>query len=65
MTLRNYSELYTDIRQLEFAWLQMIQQTDELIGAMESVLQGKLPISLGNPTTMQRTLRNVSLQLPE
>ena len=33
VTLRNYSELYTIIRQLEFAVLQLIYQTDELIGA--------------------------------
>jgi len=52
VTLRNYSELYTVIRQLELALLQMIYQTDELIGAIQSVLQGKLPISLINPTTL-------------
>ena len=65
VTLRNYSELYTVIRRLEFAWLQLIYQTDELIGAVQCVLQGKLPISLINPTTPQGVLRNVSLQLPE
>jgi len=45
--------------------LQLIHQTDELIGAIQYVLQGKLPISLINPTTLQGTLRNVSVQLPE
>jgi len=65
VTLRNYSELYTVIRQLEFALLQMIHQTDKLIGAIQCVLQGKLPIRLINPTTLQGILRYISLQLPE
>ena len=64
VTLRNYSELYTVLRQLEFAVLQMIHQTDKLIGAIQCVLQGKLPIRLISPT-LQGVLRNVSLQLPE
>ena len=65
VTIRNYSELCTVIRQLEFALLQMIYQTDELIGVIQCVLQGKLPISLTSPTTLQGILRNVSLQLPK
>jgi len=65
VTLRNYSELYTVIRQLEFALLQMIYQTDELIGTIKFVLQGKLLISLICPTTLQGILRNVSLKLPK
>ena len=65
VTLRNYSELCTVIKQLEFALLQMIHQSDELIGTVQSVLQGKLPISLINPTKLQGILRNKSLQLPE
>jgi hypothetical protein len=43
----------------------MIHQTDELIGAIQCALQGKLPINLISPTTLQGILRNVSLQLPE
>jgi len=65
VTLRNYIELYTVIRQLEFALLQMIYQPAELLGAIQSVLQGKLPINLINPTTLQGILRNISLHLPE
>jgi hypothetical protein len=65
VTLRNYSELYAVIRQLEFAVLQLIYQTEELTGAIQCVLQGKLPIRLISPTTLQGILRNVSLQLPE
>jgi hypothetical protein len=59
VTLRNYSELYTVLRQLEFAVLQMIHQTDELTGATQCVLQGKLPISLISSTTLQGILRKV------
>ena len=64
-TLRNDSEMYTIIRQLEFALLQMIHQFDEMIGAIICVLQGKLLIGLINPATLQGILRNISLQLPE
>ena len=65
VTLQNYNELYTVIRQLEFALLQVIYQTDKLTGAIQCVLQGKLPISLISPTTLQGILRNISLQFPE
>jgi len=65
VTLQNYSELYTVIRQLEFVLLQMIHHFDGLLGAIQIVLQGKLPLNLINPTTMQGILRNKSLQLPE
>ena len=43
----------------------MIHETDELIGAIQCVLQGKLPVSLISPTTLQGILRSVSLQFPE
>jgi len=65
VTLQNYSELYTVIRQLEFALLQPIHRFDRPLGAIQSVLQGKLPISLFNPTTLPGILRNISLELPE
>jgi len=52
VTLRNYSELYTVIRQLEYALLQMIHQSDELVGAIQCILRGTLPVSLINPTTL-------------
>jgi hypothetical protein len=42
----------------------MIQQTDELLTAIQYVMLGKLPLNLINPTTLQNILRNVSLQLP-
>jgi hypothetical protein len=43
----------------------MVQQFDELLGAIKSVLQGKLHIRLINPVMLQNRLRNVSLHLPE
>jgi hypothetical protein len=42
-----------------------IQQLDELFNAIQCVMQGKLPISLINPTVLQNILRNVSLHIPE
>jgi hypothetical protein len=52
-------------RQLEFVLLLMLQQINELLEAKQSVLQGKLPITLINPSTLQNILRNVTLHLPE
>jgi hypothetical protein len=62
--LFNHSELLVTIRQLEYALMQMIQQTDELLTAIQYVMLGKLPMNWINPTTLQNILRNVSLQLP-
>ena len=53
------------LRQLEFALLCLNQQLDELFNAVQYVMQGKLPMTLINPTVLQNILRNVSLQLPE
>jgi hypothetical protein len=63
-TLHGLSELYTATRQLELALLLMIQKVSDLLGAIQSVLQGKLPISLTNTATLQNMLRNISLHLP-
>ena len=63
--LHGRSELFTAIRQLEFSLLQLIQQVGDLISAVQSVLQGKLPLRLINPTTSLNILRNVSMNLPE
>jgi len=43
-TLHGQNELFTAIRQVEFALLQMIQQVSDLISAAQSALQGQLPI---------------------
>jgi hypothetical protein len=42
----------------------MIQQVSDLLGTVQSVLQGKLPITLIHPVTLQNMLRNISLNLP-
>ena len=39
-TLHGQSELFTAVRQVEFALLQMTQQVSDLISAAQSVLQG-------------------------
>jgi len=64
MTLFNHSELFVTIRQLEYALMQMIQQTDELLTAIQYVMLCKLPMNVINPTTLQNILRNISLQFP-
>jgi hypothetical protein len=64
VTLFNHNELLVTIRHLEYSLMQMIQQTDELLTAIQYVMLGKLPINLINPTTLQNILMNVSLQLP-
>jgi hypothetical protein len=43
-TFHVQSELFTSVRQLEFALLQMTQQVSDLISAAQSALQGQLPI---------------------
>ena len=45
--------------------LQLIHQFDKLLGAIQCILQGELPIGLINPKTLQGILRNISLKLPE
>jgi hypothetical protein len=64
-THHGQSELYTTVRQLQLALLQMAQQVDDLLGAVQSVLHGKLPIHFINPIVLQHILRNVTLHLPE
>ena len=64
-TINGQSEFNTAVRQLEFAFLLMLQQINELLEAIQSVLQGKLPITLINPSALQNILRNVTLHLPE
>jgi hypothetical protein len=43
----------------------MIQQIKELLGAIQSALQGKLHITFINPGTLQNIFRNMTLHLPE
>ena len=42
------------IQQLEFTLLQMIQQVSDLLGAIQSALQGKLPMNLNKPKNFKK-----------
>lgn len=53
------------IRQLELALLQLVQQIDELLDAIQYMIQSKLPVNFINPTNLHNSLRNASLHLPE
>ena len=53
------------VRHIELAVLQITQQIDELLTATESILQGKLPIPVINPTILHIILRFVTLNLPK
>jgi hypothetical protein len=65
VTLYHQSELYVVIRQLEFAVLQLTQQLDELMDAVQCALLGKLSISAVNPRILRDILTNVTVHLPE
>ena len=65
LTIHGQSTLFTTIRQLEFAILQLTQQFDELTNAVQHVTLGKVPISLINSFTLHGILKNISLRLPD
>ena len=65
VTIFGQSALHGAIRQLEFTLLQLVQQIDDLIDAVQLAIQGTLSIKLINPVTLQNILRNVTLQLPQ
>ena len=55
MTIYGQSAVFMTTRQLELAVLQL----DEFIDAIQSIIMGKLPINLINPTTLYNILKNV------
>jgi len=65
LTLFNESTLFTVIRELEFALIQLTHQVDELQMAVQHSLSGKLPMSILSPNILHSILRNISLCLPE
>jgi hypothetical protein len=65
LTLFNQIALFTVIRELEYALLQLTHQVDELQMAIQYTLLGKLPISIISPHALHNILRNVSLCLSE
>jgi hypothetical protein len=50
---------------MAFSLLPLIQQLDDLFDAVQCAIHGKSPIILEKPTTLQNTLRNVTLDLLE
>jgi hypothetical protein len=64
-TLRHQSELYLQIRQLEYSLLLAVQHISELFSSVQYALLGKLPISLVSQVTLHRVLTNISLHLPK
>jgi len=65
MTIHGQCALFMTIRQLELAVLQLTQQLDELMDAIQSIIMGKFPVNLINPTALRNILKNVSLHLPK
>ena len=65
VAIHSQSEIYMSVRQLEFSLLQLMQQVDELLAAIQSIMGGRLPMTLVNPLFLHNILRNVSLQLSE
>jgi hypothetical protein len=65
MTIYNNSVLFLVGRQIELALLQLTQQVDEMLVAVQNILLGILPISIANPKILQNILCNISLCLPK
>jgi len=65
LTVHSKSKVYMAVGQLEFALLQLTQQVEELLAAVQHTLQGKLPVTLISPSVLHNIIRNVSFHLPE
>jgi len=50
---------------MEITLVQLTQQIDDLFDAVPYAIQGRLPIKLVNPVSLQNILRNVTFRLPE
>jgi len=61
LTLFNHSPLFTVIRELEYALLQLTHQVDELLMAVQYTLSGKLLMTIICPNVLYSILRNVSV----
>jgi hypothetical protein len=64
-TIYNQTSLFTCIRELEFAILQLQTQIRDIMYGIENTLSGRLSMSLIPPETLFKLLKNVSLQLPD
>jgi hypothetical protein len=65
ITAFSQSEIFTNIREMEFILLQLVQQIDSLIEAIQCAIKGNLHFQLVAPTTLQSILRNFTLHLPD
>ena len=65
VTVNAQSEIYMAIGWLEFVLLDLGQKFDDLMAAIQCVIQGNLPVKLIEPLTLQSILRNGTLQLPD
>ena len=63
ITIHAQSELFTVIRQLEFALLRLNQELDELTNVVQCAITGTIPINFITPIVLLGILKNVSLQL--
>jgi len=64
-TLRHHSEMYIQVRQLEYSLMIAVQRIGELFSSVQYALLGKLPVNLVTPVTLHRILTDISLNLPE
>jgi hypothetical protein len=64
LTLFNQSVLFTVIRELEYAFLQLTRHVDQLLTAEQLTFSGKLPLSLISPM-YHTTYFGISPCLPE
>jgi len=65
LTFLGQSTTYTAVRQMEFTLLQLTQQLDEILDAIQLAISGSLSIKLISPSSLQSILRNITLHLPE
>jgi cell division protein FtsB len=65
VTMYSQSEIYMAVRQLEFSILQLSQQIDGLLAAIQFMLHGKMAMTLISPVVLHSILRNISFHLPE
>jgi len=61
LTLFNQSALFSEVRQLEHALLQLTHQVDELLMAVKHMLSEKLPLTITSPRVFHNILRNISV----
>jgi hypothetical protein len=65
ITMYSQNEIYMAVRQLEFSLLELTQQIDGLLEAVQFMLHGKIPMTLISPAVLHSILRNISFHSPE